>query len=53
MKLSRRVMKTDDGQKLPEGSYILTVTKTGRGKLMPVTEDELRRFTINVLGAEA
>ena len=44
-------MKTDKGEKLPEGSYILTVSKTGRGKLIELQADELKRITIDILGA--
>jgi hypothetical protein len=53
MKLSRRVMRTDKGEKLQEGSYILTVTKTGRGQLLKLQEEDLKKITIDVLGAEA
>ncbi len=53
MKLSRRVMKTEQGERIPEGSYLLTVSKTGRGSLVELDREKLRSVISDVLGAEA
>ena len=53
MIVSRSTLKDPKGEKLPEGAYILKISDKGRGTLIPISAEELKRIFSEILGAEA